>query len=61
MTEPKLLNLPLLVFANKIDIHHNTADFNKLVDQLGLTKLNNRPWFIQKCSAFTGDGISEGL
>lgn len=61
MSEPQLLNIPLLVFANKIDIHHDTEDFNKLVEQLGLTKLNNRAWFIQKCSALTGDGISEGL
>jgi len=32
MSEPKLLNIPLLVFANKIDIHHDTEDFNKLVE-----------------------------
>jgi hypothetical protein len=61
MSDPKLLNVPLLVFANKIDIHHDTADMHTLVDKLSLSKLQNRSWLLQRCSALTGEGISEGL
>ena len=45
-SEEKLINVPLVVFANKIDIHKDSADKAKIAEALGLTKMNNRPWLL---------------
>ena len=51
---------PLLVFANKQDLP-TAKPAAEMSDRLGLNLLRNRQWTIQTCSAFKGDGLSEGL
>jgi ADP-ribosylation factor protein 1 len=44
------------------DTHtRTTMQVQEVTERLGLHKLRNRQWFIQGCSAPTGDGIYEGL
>ena len=59
MAEPALADAKLLVLANKQDLAFalTTSD---LVGALELLPLR-RPWFVQACSAATGDGIAAGL
>ena len=61
MAEPILSNLPILILANKADVKPESFDLNFMVDSLGLFKLSNRPWFIQKCSAHNKESIMDGL
>lgn len=60
MEEEELKDAVLLVLANKQDIQGamSPADISS---RLGLSNLKNRQWTIQKCSAKTGDGLTEGL
>lgn len=50
----------LLVFANKMDLP-GCASVKEVSQELGLHKLKNRKWFIQGCTATTGDGLHNGL
>lgn len=60
MEEEELKDAVLLVFANKQDMAGamSAADISA---KLNLTSLKNRQWTIYKCSAKTGDGLTEGL
>lgn len=56
----QLKNTPLLVLANKQD----TATAMKVQDiteELQLTNINDRPWYIQGTTATTGEGLDEGM
>jgi small GTP-binding protein len=54
-----LSNAHLLVLANKQDLPHS-MNGAQVVDALELHKMK-RNWFVQPCTALTGDGIYEGL
>lgn len=60
LAEEELKDAFLLVFANKQDMEGalSAADIS---EKLGLTELRGRQWSIYKCSAKTGEGLTEGL
>ncbi|CAF0884192.1 unnamed protein product [Adineta steineri] len=60
LEEEKLNGVPLLVFANKQDLL-NAAKASDITDGLSLHQIRNRPWQIQGCSAYTKEGVKEGL
>lgn len=49
-----MANVPLLVFANKMDIA--TLSLKDIQDKLGLKELQ-REWHVQPCCATNGDGL----
>ena len=59
MEEPALQNATLLVYANKQDMHA-AMPAQELMQSLNLKKLRQK-WYIQPCSAATGQGLYEGL
>eukprot|EP01084_Bolivina_argentea_P113048 201571_1 len=60
LVEDELRDALLLVFANKMDLP-NALSVDEISNLLGLNEIKNREWTIQPCSAFTGDGLYEGL
>lgn len=60
LDEASLQGVPLLVFANKQDLH-NAISVSELTEKLNLTNIRDRSWFIQSCSALSGAGIDEGI
>jgi len=60
LAEDELRDAVLLVFANKQDLP-NAMKVQEVTERLGLNKLRDRQWYIQGCSAPTGDGLYEGL
>ena len=60
LEEEKLLQIPVLVFANKQDLV-NALPPDEIAAHLSLATLRDRPWQIQGCSAKSGDGIQMGL
>jgi len=60
LAEDELVNVPLLVFANKQDLPRSMK-IQEITKRLGLDRLRNRKWYIQGTCAVTGDGLYEGL
>ncbi len=60
LKEDELLNVPLLVFANKQDLVHALGP-DEIVESLGLTKISDRQWMIVACSALNKDGLNDGF
>ena len=60
LEEEELKDSALLVFANKQDME-GAMSVTEVSDFLGLTQLKMRTWTIFKCSAKTGEGLTEGL
>eukprot|EP01108_Squamamoeba_japonica_P007462 TRINITY_DN6276_c0_g1_i1.p1 TRINITY_DN6276_c0_g1~~TRINITY_DN6276_c0_g1_i1.p1 ORF type:complete len:175 (+),score=27.39 TRINITY_DN6276_c0_g1_i1:45-527(+) len=60
LTEDELQNVPLLVFANKMDLP-NAMPVARVIDQLGLLKIKDRQWNLQPTCMLSGDGMYEGL
>jgi ADP-ribosylation factor protein 1 len=60
LTEDELRDAILLVFANKCDIE-GCMSTSEVTDKMKLHDLRNRNWYIQSCSAWTGEGLAEGL
>jgi len=60
LNEDELKDAVVLVFANKQDLP-NAANASELSDQLGLSAMRNRNWYIQATCATSGDGLYEGL
>jgi ADP-ribosylation factor-like protein 3 len=60
LEEEKLARVPLLVFANKQDLMGAIAP-DQISDILELTKIRDRAWQIQACSAKTGQGLEAGM
>jgi len=58
--EEGLKGLPLLVYANKLDLP-NCMSVIEVTEQLRLHDIKDRPWYIQGACAPEGDGIWEGL
>ena len=59
LADDALRDAHLLVLANKQDPRHATKPA-ELVDGLGLREMR-RPWYLQACSAVSGDGLYDGL
>ena len=60
MQEENLKDALLLVYANKQDIPE-ALSVQQVADALELTSIPRRSWYIQACSATTGDGLTKGL
>ncbi|KAF0687136.1 Aste57867_21107 [Aphanomyces stellatus] len=62
LTQEKLAGATLLIFANKQDLPGALSP-EDIVLALGLNdaQFANRHWKIQSCSAFTGDGLVDGI
>ncbi|KAJ3205620.1 Arf GTPase arl1 [Dinochytrium kinnereticum] len=60
LEEEELRTASLLVFANKQDVK-GAMTAAEVAEELGLSDLKSRQWTIFKCSALTGDGLTEGL
>ncbi|KAK8698899.1 hypothetical protein V6N13_115004 [Hibiscus sabdariffa] len=60
LADNELANAAVLVFSNKQDLPDAMSD-SQIADKLGLHCLGQRPWFIQNASAYTGQGLYEGL
>ncbi|KAL2918591.1 Arf GTPase arl1 [Polyrhizophydium stewartii] len=60
LEEEELRDAALLVFANKQDLD-GAMSVTEVSEFLGLTALKMRTWTIFKCSAKTGEGLTEGL
>ncbi|XP_038046385.1 ADP-ribosylation factor-like protein 3 [Patiria miniata] len=60
LSEEKLANVPVLVYANKQDLAL-AASASDISTAMELTKIRDRDWQIQACSALTGEGLQDGL
>lgn len=60
MNEDELRDSILLVYANKQDMPE-AKSVQEVAEELGLQELQNRVWYIQACSASSGDGLTDGL
>ena len=61
LSDDLLRDASVLVLANKQDLPH-VIPTSRIADCLGLRGLAHRnAWYIQGCSAVSGDGIFEGL
>lgn len=56
LSDEKLHNVPILVFANKQDLE-NVMQVSDIAETIGLVKLKDRTWQIQECSALQGNGV----
>jgi len=50
----------VLIYANKQDLP-NVMKVDEIANKLRVKSFGNRQWYIQSCSASTGEGIYEGL
>ncbi|KAI8910194.1 ADP-ribosylation factor family-domain-containing protein [Gorgonomyces haynaldii] len=60
LDEEELKDAALLVFANKQDME-GAMSVTEISEFMGLTQFKTRTWTIFKCSAKTGEGLTEGL
>ena len=60
LKEQELENVKVLVLANKQDLPQAMPSA-EVAEKLHLSSIKGKPWYIQPCSAVSGDGLSEGL
>ena len=60
LSEEHLKDVPMLVYANKQDLQF-ALDADAVMESLELAKIKERTWNIQACSAFTKEGLSDGM
>lgn len=60
LSEESLKNVPMLVFANKQDLQF-ALEADQVMETLKLSEISDRTWNIQACSAFTKEGLSDGM
>ena len=60
MQEESLKKVPLLVFANKQDLQF-ALDAESVTDNLQLMQIQDRTWNIQACSAYSKEGLADGM
>ena len=60
LEDDNLRNASVLVYANKQDLP-NSMDTSEVVERMSLRSMRKREWFVQSCTATTGDGLWEGL
>jgi 50S ribosomal subunit-associated GTPase HflX len=58
--EVELEKVKVLVLANKQDLPQ-AMTVAEVSDKLQLKEIKDKAWYIQSCSAVSGDGLSEGL
>ena len=56
----KSKNIPVLFFANKIDIPGSLTP-DQCMDELDLYKIRDKPWHIISSNGLSGTGIQEGI
>ena len=59
LDDDTLIGLPLLVLANKQDLPGSMRP-DRVAELMGMHSLRHK-WYLQPCSAVTGDGLYEGL
>lgn len=60
LEDEELRDAIVLVWANKMDLP-NVLSISQITSYLRLHSITHRPWFVQSCSAASGEGLSEGL
>lgn len=60
LQEKELLDIDLLIFANKQDAP-NALSAKEITERLNLTDMKNRNWTIIPVSAITGEGLNDGF
>jgi ADP-ribosylation factor 1/2 len=60
LSDDDLSRACLLVIANKQDLP-GAMSASKLADELSLSSIRSRKWFIQPASAVSGEGLHDGL
>ena len=60
LSDDELRGAVVLVLANKQDMPQSVAA-SKVADAMGLRSLSRHNWYIQGCSAQTGEGLFECL
>jgi len=60
LLEEDLKNVPLMVFANKPYLTF-ALSAQEIAEKLTLDSIKERKWSICACSAFTKEGIQEGM
>lgn len=58
--DDRLAQVPILVFANKQDLPTSVRPTD-LPQVLGLSRLHSQVWFVQGCTAKSGQGVYEGI
>jgi ADP-ribosylation factor-like protein 6 len=53
-------SIPLLFFANKVDIR-GACSTAEIKAELELNRIRNKPWHLFGSNALSGDGITEGI
>ena len=59
-TEIRERRIPILFFANKMDVRDAVPSVN-CVTMLDLARIENKPWHICASNAITGEGLDEGI
>ena len=59
LSEDEMRDAIVLVFANKQDLPY-AENASVLADKMDLHRLRHQ-WYVQPCSAISGDGLYEGL
>ena len=60
LNEVELEKVKVLILANKQDLPQ-AMPAAEVSEKLQLKEIKDKPWYIQSCSAVSGDGLSEGL
>ena len=60
LSEDQLKDIPTLIYANKQDIVRSKSAY-QVGEALCLNSIKTHKWFLQGCSALSGDGVYEGL
>merc|ERR1711916_323130 len=60
LNEVELEKVKVLILANKQDLPQ-AMPAAEVSEKLQLKEIKDKPWYIQSCSAISGDGLSEGL
>jgi ADP-ribosylation factor-like protein 6 len=62
LSHPDILsrNIPILFFANKMDIRDALSDVG-VSSALGLDSITNKSWHICSSNALKGDGVADGI
>lgn len=60
MNHEALGNIPVLIYANKQDQIHSLNGI-EIAEKFSLLQIKSRKWYIQPCSALSGEGVYEGL
>lgn len=60
LVHPDLREVPILVLANKVDLEEAMSS-EQISEILNLPAIKEHEWFLQRCSAMTGEGLAEGL